>query len=567
MKSEISGSQLANHLPLFLIFLSLSLSCNQQSPQTDDSTLAIIGDRVIEKQDFSKRFKQLRQRFGIPDDGQSRRQLFKNFVEEAVLITEAKKRGYDDDSEGKYEYERIRIQELLNSFYRVFIGRKVKVSDDELRELFVRLNTRIKARHLYAPTRRKADSLYQALQHGATFGELAKQVFQDPVLRESGGLLGYFTVDDMDPAFEEAAYSLKEGNISKPVHTNDGYSIIRVEERVVKPIITEYEFAKQRTKLKSYWLKRKGEKAAKEYLDSLRRSLQVTFREPIIKKLFTVLTENKDQHKTVESLINASDIERLKKQALVYSELGSWDVAKFQKLAQFTSPEQQSWIRNEENLKDFIAGLVMRSYMLKKARQAGLDNNEKFRQRVSQKFDRYLFERMEEELYQSMSIPEDSARKYYNQDPARFVIPPRIRLREIVSKQKSESEAIASQLNNGASFTKLAKKYSERSWSAVKGGDLGYLTPQDLGKWSEKLMELDTGERIGPLYMDSMYVILECTGKITSRIPGFEEAREEVEKALKAQLWNQFRAKKISEFRKRFNVREFPEKLKTIRIN
>ena len=60
---------------------------------------------------------------------------------------------------------------------------------------------------------------------------LAKTSFNDPMLRDNGGSLGYFTVDEIDPAFEEAAFAPKIGELSQPVRTNDGYSIIRVDDR------------------------------------------------------------------------------------------------------------------------------------------------------------------------------------------------------------------------------------------------------------------------------------------------------------------------------------------------
>ena len=63
-------------------------------------------------------------------------------------------------------------------------------------------------------TRRDADSLYNLLQNGATFESLAPSVFRDPELASSGGDLGYFSLDEMDIAFEEQAYSMQPGQIT-----------------------------------------------------------------------------------------------------------------------------------------------------------------------------------------------------------------------------------------------------------------------------------------------------------------------------------------------------------------
>lgn len=87
----------------------------------------------------------------------------------------------------------------------------------------------------------KADSIYQALKNGADFGELAKKYSQDPGSATKGGVLPVAGPGQFIPEFEDAAYSLKNGEISKPVLSPYGYHIIKMINR--KPIDT-YETLK-----------------------------------------------------------------------------------------------------------------------------------------------------------------------------------------------------------------------------------------------------------------------------------------------------------------------------------
>ena len=83
----------------------------------------------------------------------------------------------------------------------------VQVRERDVADLFVRVNTTLKARHLYARTREQADRLYARLQAGETFEDLAREGFADSVLAARGGSVGYFEFDEMDPAFEDAAFA------------------------------------------------------------------------------------------------------------------------------------------------------------------------------------------------------------------------------------------------------------------------------------------------------------------------------------------------------------------------
>lgn len=122
------------------------------------------------------------------------------------------------------------MQELLNAYTIKYISPTIVINESDLQDLFVKLNTKIKVSHLYAPTKEKADLLYKELKSGKGFEDLAKENFLDPELRKNGGSLGYISIDEMDPEFEIVAYSLRVGEISQPVKTVQGYSIIRVED-------------------------------------------------------------------------------------------------------------------------------------------------------------------------------------------------------------------------------------------------------------------------------------------------------------------------------------------------
>ncbi len=80
-----------------------------------------------------------------------------------------------------------------------------------------------------AAAKAKAEGLLaQVRKNPADFAKLAKANSQDPGSAEQGGDLGYFGKGAMLPAFEDAAFKLKQGDISDVVESDYGYHIIQV---------------------------------------------------------------------------------------------------------------------------------------------------------------------------------------------------------------------------------------------------------------------------------------------------------------------------------------------------
>ena len=557
--------------PFFILIAAILClcfsNCEKRTGKIESNTLAVIENKTIDEQYFIKRYNDFLNKTGSADNGLARRSVLNNLIAEELLILEARKRGYDDDPVGRRELERIEVQELLNAYHQRFIANKVTVNETELKELFINLHTKIKASHLYAATREQADSLYQLLQNGERFEEIAKSTFNDPMLRDNGGSLGYFTVDEMDPAFEAAAFALKVGEISQPVRTNDGYSIIRVDDRKGNPFMTENEFARHRPKLESYWKKRKIHKATQRHTDSLRNELDITFNETVVQQLFNSLNQKEDKEFIQEHEFASETNPGLENDELLRSKQGNWTVKKLQEFAKLTTKKQRNWIRTEQNLKDYVAGLVVRSFLLSQAKKHKLHRTEDYKERVAENFDTSLLDRVEKALFEEFNIPEDTLRYYYNEDPTLFAQPPRVQLQEIVLAIEDNVELVANKIKQGIPFAELALKFSRNRRSAENGGDVGYLSPNDMGKWAEQILSLEIGEWIGPLEMNSSHVFLKCTDRLPAKARNFEQAKHEVEQTVRTLLWDRARQQKIEQIRATANVNSFPEKLIEIHVN
>jgi peptidyl-prolyl cis-trans isomerase C len=85
----------------------------------------------------------------------------------------------------------------------------------------------IHARHILLPTEEEAKKALARVKGGEDFAKVATELSKDP--SGNGGDLGWFTKDRMVPEFSDAAFKLKEGEISEPVKTQFGWHIIKIE--------------------------------------------------------------------------------------------------------------------------------------------------------------------------------------------------------------------------------------------------------------------------------------------------------------------------------------------------
>jgi peptidyl-prolyl cis-trans isomerase D len=138
----------------------------------------------------------------------------------------------------------------------------------------------VKVRHILITTdatttdaqaQAKAADVLKQLKAGADFADMAKKYSKDPGSANKGGDVGFITHGQMVKPFEDAAFSLKQGELSGLVKTSYGYHILQVEGRQdarVKP------FAEVKDVLTTEFKKRKANEALQQLTDKAAAELK-----------------------------------------------------------------------------------------------------------------------------------------------------------------------------------------------------------------------------------------------------------------------------------------------------
>jgi foldase protein PrsA len=167
----------------------------------------------------------------------------------------------------------IRAQLVSEGIYKKLTG-KVKVSDGETeayyathRQVYTEPQTRV-VRHILVKSKSLADKLYAQVKHGGNFAALAKKYSVDPGSKSQGGRLT-ISKGQTVPEFDQIAFALRTGEISKPVHSQFGWHIIQA----LKPTTPRQStpFAKVKETIRQQLLQQKRTAATNSWVEGVKQ--------------------------------------------------------------------------------------------------------------------------------------------------------------------------------------------------------------------------------------------------------------------------------------------------------
>ncbi len=222
-------------------FLLMLAGC---SPKMSDQIVATVGNDKISLADYEKMYNGSSASHDAgPASSQEEREKFLDLmIKYRLKLGDAYRQGLDRKPEILNEIEQYR-----GGLAQSFLTEREVVAPG-LRRLYQQGSEEIRASHILISLRRdaspddsliayrKAYDIIKRLKGGADFGALAEEVSQDPSAKQNKGDLYYFTAGQMVPAFEEAAFAMKVGEISSdPVRTQFGLHIIKITDRRPAP--------------------------------------------------------------------------------------------------------------------------------------------------------------------------------------------------------------------------------------------------------------------------------------------------------------------------------------------
>src|SRR6266545_3117905 len=206
-------------LVLAALVAVLAAGCGGGGSSVPSDGVAVVGDQTITKAQFDQLLGQAKKSYssqkrpfpkpGSPEYEQLKNQAMQYLVQRAEFAQKAK--DLDVDVTDKQIDDRLK---QIKKQY--FDGHKTQYSVPEQREIA----------HILVKKKQLADDLYNQIKAGANFAALAKKYSQDPGSKNQGGKLTVSKGQTVAP-FDQTAFLMHVGQISRPVKTEFGYHIIK----------------------------------------------------------------------------------------------------------------------------------------------------------------------------------------------------------------------------------------------------------------------------------------------------------------------------------------------------
>jgi peptidyl-prolyl cis-trans isomerase C len=220
-----------------------------------DKVIIAVGDVSLTAAQFDQIVEALPAQYRAQARGAGRKQLADNIVQVLVLSQEGKRRKLTENP--AYQTQAMfQSANLLAGLTYQTMAKDVTFDEAALRKYYDEHKQDyelVKARHILirmqgspvavkpgqkdlteAEALAKATELRKKIAGGADFAAVATSDSDDAATASRGGDLGLFRKGQRGPAFDEAAFGLKPGEMSEPVKSPQGYHLIKVESHEMR---------------------------------------------------------------------------------------------------------------------------------------------------------------------------------------------------------------------------------------------------------------------------------------------------------------------------------------------
>ena len=381
---------LKKRIVCFAILILLFFSCSKNTPE--ETVVAKLNNEKIT-------FRELEESLWL-NPHYSKRAPLKTVRENQLnfLISErryylaARQIGLDSDTLIRPKLKYIKDQEVLKGYLETKFLKKIRVDKKELRQGLEMYQKVLRVQNFYFRNKELADKVEAELANGENLEQVVEKIYRDEGLRKIKGEAVYITFGDFDPEIEKVAYSLKKGEISRPVASRYGYHILRVLDiqpnRNTELLSSEMKFEYVRQIIR----RRKADSLIHAYLSRLANGRKIQINNRVIDFLTDhtrqVMGKDYETPALFKPIINNKEIADIRlslKEAEdeVVARFGNEEmtVKDFLNRLREMPPFQRPYLSTRKRMIQSIIDMIRNDLLLKEAYAEGIDRIPEVRKR------------------------------------------------------------------------------------------------------------------------------------------------------------------------------------------
>ena len=466
---------------------------------------------------------QMPQSLRLPGRGDPvRKRYLRSLLGKYLLVLEAKERGLDTAEVVQTKVNHYWRQHLVATYRRLALASNVQVSEEEVRAYFADsgLDRKRQMAGILVEEDSTARQIYEQLEAGGDFAQLAAEYTIDERSASQGGVLGFIDLDQARKLQipDELFRSLPNGQLSPILPMGRRYQIVRfLQDQPVPP-------EEKRQQIRAILYERKRLEQERAEIAALTRKLDVQ----LVPEGLELLLHKATLHTQVRLAHLAA--EEVGQPLFIYKG-GQIALGDYLNALRTDIRALSGWgVRDSAEVVDTARELVLIPALLAEAAQrAGLGEMADGQQRLEEIRAEFMIKQLRREAVMDQSeASEEEARDFYENNEELFREPAQYIVVEVLVETEAEAVGLRRAISRGATLGMLAQKHTIRRGMQKEDGllHLGEYERLTLPRLFKAVKVADLDKITGPVHVEGGYSIFKVLNREGGELsPFFQVAK------------------------------------------
>ena len=538
------------HKSVYILLFTFLTVSNISSQIFNRNYVAKVGNIEISDSEFLQRYEftpTFNRQLRSTTESQKIEFLF-TLIAEKLWALEAIDRKLDTTEVIKFTGKAFEKMFVRDKLFKDEVQDKIVITEQDLLSGLVKKNTKLYINFLFSEDYDEINSLYNLLQEGIPFDSiLAESPEKEEQLNPVEIVFG-----QMEETVEDILYGLKIGDYTKPILTPDGWYIFKLVNRSEQMLVSQNEkeddlknvkktiearrLIVRQSEFYTEFFKDKKVDVEPNLFEDIAQSLSSTF---ALKKNLQQIADNELINLEPEDLLKIEKDFGDLKLSEVFIKFEENPITTKEYLRKlmfdgFNSKEHKiNFVR--ASLDQRVRRDIEKELLYREGVRRGYDNLPEIRSEIEIWRSNYLFQLLKDKFRDSVIVTDKEIFDYYQQLNKPQSYPMLVNIVEILTDSVENVEKIFNEINSGADFKLLARKYNKREWTKKNDGEYGLFAISQYGEIGKIASTMNVGEVYGPLKLKEGYSIFKLIDKQDEKVIApspFERYKEQYKKDL-----------------------------------